>query len=164
MSLDRPLQDAIVRLLKRRPFYGQFLLQFRRRQQSGNRAVGVTIADAIPTLIVDPRRFALFAPLEQEALLEHLLKHILHLHPCRRRERNARHWDLTCDLAINPSIENLPPEAVLPHQFRLPEGLAAEEYYQRLIQLPQLGNQQNDGMGDQDQQQNPEQESAEQAQ
>lgn len=156
MSPDRPLQDAIVRLLKRRPFYGQFLLQFRRRQQSGNRAVGVTIADATPTLIVDPHRFALFSTAEQEALLEHLLKHILHLHPCRRRERNARHWDLACDLAINPSIENLPPEAVQPRRFRLTDGLAAEEYYQHLQQLPQLGNQPNDGMGDQEQQKNPE--------
>lgn len=164
MSPERPLQDAIVRLLKRRPFYGQFLLQFRRRQQSGSRAVGVTIADATPTLIIDPLRFARFSPLEQEALLEHLLKHVLHLHPCRRRERNDRYWDLACDLAINPSIEHLPPEAVLPHRFRLAENLAAEEYYQYLQQMPQLGNQPKDGMGDQGQQQTPELSSAEQDQ
>lgn len=162
MSPERPLQDAIVRLLKRRPFYGQFLLQFRRRQQSGSRAVAVTIADAAPTLIIDPRRFALFSPAEQEALLEHLLKHVLHLHPCRRRERNSRHWDLACDLAINPSIENLPPEAVLPHRLRLAEGLAAEDYYLRLQQMPQLGNQPADGSGDQQQQKNAEQNSADQ--
>lgn len=163
MSPERPLQDAIVRLLKRRQFYGQFLLQFRRRQQTGNRAVGVTISDATPTLTVDPERFALFAPEEQEALLEHLLKHVLHLHPCRRRERNARHWDLACDLAINPTIENLPPEAVQPHRFRLKEGLAAEDYYQLLLQLPQLGNIENDGAGDQQQQRNAERQSADQA-
>lgn len=163
MSPDRPLQDAIVRLLKRRVFYGQFLLQFRRRQQAGSRAVAVTIADATPTLIIDPRRFARFSPAEQEALLEHLLKHVLHLHPCRRRERNPRHWDLACDLAINPSIENLPPEAVQPDRFRLPENLAAEEYYQRVPQLPQLGNQPSDGCGDQQQQKHAEQDSAERA-
>ncbi len=163
MSPERPLQDAIVRLLKRRPFYGQFLLQFRRRQQTGNRAVGVTIADATPTLIVDPARFALFSPPEQEALLEHLLKHVLHLHPCRRRERNSRHWDLACDLAINPTIDNLPREAAQPQRFHLKEGLAAEEYYQFLQQLPQLGNQQNDGAGDQQQQRNAERQSADQA-
>ncbi len=145
----RPLEDCIVRLLKRRPFYGQFLLQFRRREASGAKAVAVTIADAIPTLIIDPERFALFSPDEQEALLEHLIKHVLHLHPCRRRERNPRHWDLACDLAINPTIENLPPEAVLPQKFRLPEGLAAEEYYSRLQQIPQLGKESGEGGGDQ---------------
>ena len=163
MSPDRPLQDAIVRLLKRRPFYGQFLLQFRRRQQSGNRAVAITIIDATPTLIIDLQRFSRFAPLEQEALLEHLLKHVLNLHPCRRRERNQRHWDLACDLAINPSIENLPPEAVLPQRFRLLPGLTAEEYYARLLQLPELGNQQGDGSGEQKQPKTAEQSSAERA-
>ncbi len=162
MSPERPLQDAIVRLLKRKPFYGQFLLQFRRRLARGDRAVAVTIADAAPTLIIDPRRFARFSAAEQEALLEHLLKHVLHLHPCRRRERNPRHWDLACDLAINPTIENLPPEAVLPHRFRLQEGLAAEEYYLALIQLPQLGDQDNAGGGDQ-KRSNAEQISADQA-
>ncbi len=161
MSPDRPLQDSIVRLLKRRPFYGQFLLQFRRRQQSGTHAVATSIIDATPTLIVDPRRFALFSTDEQEALLEHLLKHILHLHPCRRRDKNQRHWDLACDLAINPSIDNLPPEAVMPHRFRLPEGLAAEEYYWRLQQMPQMGNQQKDGAGASQQSTSAEQQSAE---
>ncbi|WP_245613556.1 vWA domain-containing protein [Pelobacter seleniigenes] len=142
MSPDplRPLQDAIVRLLKSRPFYGQFLLQFKRLPYAGNKAVAVTIADAIPTLLVNPQRFMLFAQAEQEALLEHLIKHTLHLHPCRRKERRARIWDLACDLAINPGIANLPREAVQPARLRLPEGLAAEEYYARLLQLPELGS------------------------
>ena len=147
MLPERPLQDAIVRLLKRRPFYGQFLLQFRRRLQPGDKALAVTIADAVPTLIIDPQRFAIFSPPEQEALLEHLLKHVLHLHPCRRSARNARHWDLACDLAINPGIDNLPPEAIQPARFKLPEGLAAEEYYARVLQLPLLGEAPGDGGG-----------------
>lgn len=143
----RPLQDAIVRLLKRRPFYGQFLLQFRRRQLSGEKAVAATISDAVPTLLINPERFALFSPSEQEALLEHLIKHILHLHPCRRRERISACWDLACDLAINPTIPGLPPEAPQPERLHLPGGLAAEEYYARLLQLPQLGNQRGTGNG-----------------
>lgn len=152
MSPDRVLQDAIIRLLKRRPFYGQFLLQFRRRVAQGERALAVTIVDAIPTLMIDPQRFVHFTPLEQEALLEHLIKHVLHLHPCRRRERNPRHWDLATDLAINPGIEHLPPEAIRPQRLRLPDGLAAEEYYARLHRLPQLGEVQGDGAGQQQRQ------------
>ena len=150
MSPDplRQLQDSIVRLLKYRPFYGHFLLQFRRRHFSGNKAVATTITDALPTLLVNPDRYALFSPAEQEALLEHLIKHILHLHPCRRRERSARQWDLACDLAINPGIANLPPEAVLPRRFRLADGLAAEEYYAKLLLIPELGNHQNSGAGE----------------
>ena len=144
----RQLQDTIVRLLKHRPFYGQFLLQFRRSPYTGEKAVATTIVDAVPTLMVDPQHFSVFSPAEQEALLEHLVKHILHLHPCRRRERHPRTWDLACDLAINPGIENLPREAVLPARLRLPDGLAAEEYYARLMLMPELGNQEGNGAGD----------------
>jgi predicted metal-dependent peptidase len=160
MSPERLLQDTIVRLLKRRPFYGQLLLQFRRRYQSGKRAVATTIIDATPTLIIDFQKYSQFNNGEQEALLEHLLKHIIHLHPCRRRSRNQRHWDLACDLAINPSIKNLPPEAVRPERFRLAPELSAEEYYAYLQQFPQLGNQQQDGAGDQEQPRTAEQKSA----
>jgi predicted metal-dependent peptidase len=147
----RPLQDACVRLLKRRPFYGQFLLQFRRRRYSGRKAVGVTLSDAVPTLLIDPLHFSDFNESEQEALLEHLLKHVLHLHPARRKGRHPRHWDLACDLAINPGITGLPGEAVQPQRFRLPIGLAAEEYYSRLLLIPELGAQDNAGQGDQQQ-------------
>lgn len=146
----RPLQDTIVRLLKNRPFYGQFLLQFRRRRHRGKKAVAVTLSDAVPTLAVDPDHFAIFSAEEQEALLEHLIKHILHLHPSRRKERHSRLWDLACDLAINPGIENLPREAPQPQRFRLPAGLSAEEYYANLQLMPQLGNQTGPGVGDQE--------------
>ncbi len=148
----RLLQDNIVRLLKDRPFYGQFLLQFRRQQlTNSDKAVAVTIADATPTISVNLEHFARFSPLEQQALLEHLIKHVLHLHPCRRRERQLRHWDLACDLAINPGIPNLPPEAAQPERLHLPPGLAAEEYYTRLIKIPQLGNQSSTGNGESEQ-------------
>lgn len=144
----RQLQDAIVRLLKQRPFYGHFLLQFRRRPWHGKKAVAVTIADAMPTLVVNNALFGNFSAAQQQALLEHLVKHILHLHPCRRRERDCRLWDLACDLAINPGIEHLPAEALQPQRFRLPAGLAAEEYYAQLLRMPQLGIEQGDGHGE----------------
>lgn len=144
----RLLEDTIVRLLKKRPFYGQFLLQFRRRPYQGKKAAAVTIIDALPTLMVSEALFGNYTTAEQEAILEHLIKHVLHLHPCRRRERQPRLWDRACDLAINPGIDDLPPEAVRPERLALPEGLAAEEYYNRLIVMPQLGNLQGDGNGD----------------
>ncbi len=144
----RLLESTIIRLLKNRPFYGQFLLQFRRRAYQGPKAVAVTLSDAIPTLMVAEQRFALFSALEQQALLEHLVKHILHLHPCRRKERDPKLWDLACDLAINPGIEHLPAEAPRPERLKLPVGLAAEEYYRQLLLIPQLGNQSGFGHGD----------------
>jgi len=144
----RQLEDAIVRLLKQRPFYGHFLLQCRRRSYQGRKAVAVTLSDALPTLMVSPQHFSLFSANEQQALLEHLVKHVLHLHPCRRKDRHPRLWDLACDLAINPGIDYMPAEAPRPERLKLAAGLAAEEYYDLLLLIPRLGDQLGDGHGD----------------
>jgi len=147
----RVLENAIVRLLRERPFYGHFLLGFRRREVSGSEAVGVTIRDGVPTLCCDPGRLEAFAPEERQALLEHVLKHVLHLHPARRRGRHSRDWDLACDLAVNPSIEHLPPQAALPEKFRLKPGLAAEEYFRLLRRGFDTGNLEGEGIGNAEQ-------------
>ena len=54
-------------------------------------------------------------------------------HPFRRGHRDAVLWNVACDLAINPDIAAMPLEAPRPKYFALPDGLAAEEYYQLLI-------------------------------
>jgi len=144
----RELEDAIVRLLKQRPFYGHFLLQFRRRSYQGRKAVAVTLIDALPTLMVSSQHFSLFSVDEQQALLEHLAKHVLHLHPCRRRDRHPKLWDLACDFAINPGIDFMPAEAPRPERLKLVPGLAAEEYYDQLLLIPGVGDQFGDSHGD----------------
>lgn len=143
----RELENAVVRLLKHRPFYGHLLLGFRRRSCQGRYPLGVTIRDGVPTLEVQPELFAAQEPAVQTALLEHVLKHILHLHPVRRKGRHSHDWDLACDLAINPSIADLPPGAAMPARLRLEEGLAAEEYYRLLAPPFDTGNQEGQGLG-----------------
>lgn len=143
----RILENAIVRLLRERPFYGHFLLGFRRCQVSGGEALGAIIRDGVPTLCCDPQRLAAFAPEQRQALLEHVLKHILHLHPARRKGRHARDWDLACDLAVNPSIDHLPLQAALPERLHLEPGRAAEEYFRLLRRLFDTGNLEGEGIG-----------------
>lgn len=147
----RALENAIVRLLMRRPFYGHLLLNLRRRSGAAEAAVGITISHGVPTLCLDEARFALFAAAEQEALLEHLLKHLLHLHPLRRKERHGGTWDLACDLAINPTIANLPAGAARPERYRLVDNQAAEEYYQHLRRPLETGNLAGEGFGNAEQ-------------
>jgi len=142
------LENAIVRLLKSRPFYGHLLLNLRREalyDQTKN--AGITIRDGIPVLSVACEAFSSLQPLQQEALLEHLLKHLLHLHPLRRRERNPHDWDVACDLAINPGIDNLPPGALQPANYRMEAGLAAEEYYDLIVPPFDFGNASGSGAG-----------------
>lgn len=143
----RQLENAVVRLLKHRPFYGHLLLGFRRCLSQGPHPLGVTLRDGVPTLEVQPELFAAAEPAVQTALLEHGLKHILHLHPVRRKGRHSHDWDIACDLAINPTIADLPPGAALPGRLRLEEGLAAEEYYRLLAPLFDTGNQEGQGLG-----------------
>lgn len=144
-----PLENAVVRLLRERPFYGHFILNLRREQRSLNgKPAGVTIRDGIPILAVDHDHFRVLSPSEQRGVLEHLVKHLLHLHPLRRKGRNQHDWDIACDLAINPGIADLPDDALLPAYYDVPEGLAAEEYYQRLVSPFDTGNLDGSGYGD----------------
>jgi predicted metal-dependent peptidase len=142
------LQNAVVRLLRERPFYGHFILNLRREERPlEGKPAGVTIRNGTPTLACDPARFGLLTPGEQRAVLEHLVKHLLHLHMLRRKGRNPHDWDVACDLAVNPGTEGLPEEALYPAQFGMEEGLAAEEYYAALVRPFDIGNLEGSGFG-----------------
>jgi predicted metal-dependent peptidase len=145
--MNRPLENAIVRLLKRRPFYGQFILNFHREERAGDHPLGVTVRNGVPLLAVTGDRFAAVPPEAQEALLEHAVKHLLHLHMARRKGRNRRDWDVACDMAVNQTIADLPPDALLPDRFGLPDGLAAEEYYRLIAARFDTGNMEGGGIG-----------------
>ena len=104
--------------------------------------------DGIPILAVDPACFTTLAPPQQRSLLEHLVKHLVHLHPLRRKGRNQHDWDIASDLAVNPGIADLPDDALFPARYNAPEGLAAEEYYQLLVPPFDTGNLDGSGYGD----------------
>ena len=143
------LQNAIVRLLRDKPFYGHFLLNLRRAENTGSpHPAGVTVRDGIATLSINPPLFERYPAPQQTALLEHLVKHLLHLHPLRRKERNAHDWDVCCDLAINPTIDGLPDDALLPEMYGQVDGLAAEEYFDLLVPPFDAGNLDGSGYGD----------------
>jgi predicted metal-dependent peptidase len=146
------LENAVVRLLRERPFYGHFLLNLRREERAlGGKPAGVTVRDGIPILSVDPAYLETLPAPQQCALLEHLVKHLLHLHPLRRKDRNAHDWDLACDLAINPGLPELPQGAIYPAQYGMADGLAAEDYYDHLARPFDVGNLAGSGFGDAEQ-------------
>nr|WP_279342353.1 VWA-like domain-containing protein [Geotalea sp. SG265] len=142
------MENAVIRLLKQYPFYGQFLLNFHRQQVDSKEPLGVTIRGGVPVLTFNGSCFAKLQPREQEALLQHGVKHVLHLHMLRRKGRNGHDWDIACDLAVNPGIEGLPEEAAYPALFGQPDSLAAEEYYARLTSRFDMGNLAGGGIGD----------------
>jgi predicted metal-dependent peptidase len=144
---QRVIENAVVRLLKCRPFYGHLLLGFRRRLVSGRSPVGVTVVNGTPTLAVEPNIFSEYSADHQQALLEHAIKHLLHLHPVRGRGVHRLTWDVATDLAINPYIEKMPSEAPRPETFKLSVGLAAEEYARLLTPYFDIGSLDGEGIG-----------------
>ena len=144
---SRTLENAVVRLLKERPFYGHFILQLHRETAVAPHPVGATIRGGTPILAVNEALFDKLSPTVQEALLEHCVKHLLHLHMSRRKGRNSFCWDIACDLAINPTIGGLPSESAVPGHYGQPEGLAAEEYYALLVPRFDIGNLSGAGVG-----------------
>ncbi|HIJ94542.1 MAG TPA: hypothetical protein HPP94_02125 [Desulfuromonadales bacterium] len=147
--LSTTLENAIIRLLRERPFYGHFILNLRReRRPLQGKAAAVTVRDGIPVLAVAAEPFTALSAQQQRVLLEHLVKHLLHLHPLRRKGRNQHDWDISCDLAINPGIVDLPEDALLPEYYGADDGLSAEEYYQQLVPSFDAGNLEGSGFGD----------------
>jgi len=140
------LENAIVRLLRERPFYGHLLVGLR-KSAGGDAPLGITLRESIPTLTVNERLFSTCPPETRGALLEHCILHLLHLHPSRRKERSRHDWDLSCDLAINDLIDNMPEQAPRADYFSLPVGLAAEEYYRLLVDPFDTGNIAGSGCG-----------------
>lgn len=141
------LENAVVRLLKQRPFYGMFLLNLHRELSAIGHPIGVTIRRGLPTLTVNEKKFAEFSPEEQEAMLEHSVRHLLHLHMLRRKGRNSHCWDICSDIAINPFIAGMPAGSPLPADYRAVPGLAAEEYYALLVPRFDTGNLSGEGIG-----------------
>lgn len=147
--MNRAVENAIVRLLRERPFYGHFILNLRREEgRLDGKPAGVTIRNGMPVMSVDPELFALYSRRGQQAVLEHLVRHLLHLHMLRCKGRNRHDWDICSDLALNSGIEELPPDAVLPEDYGVQDGLAAEEYYDLLARPFDTGNLDGSGYGD----------------
>lgn len=145
--MNRILENAVIRLLKSRPFYGHLLLACHRREGEGKYPLGITISGGTPTLACNPSIFRDLQPKAQEALLEHAVKHLLHLHMARRKGRNPHDWDIACDLAVNPTVEGVPEDALIPERFGFPDGLAAEEYYALLVPPFDTGSLEGAGIG-----------------
>lgn len=143
----RSLQDAIIRLLREYPFYGHLLLACRRDPITGGEPLGITIRGGVATILCNEPLFADLDHAVQGGLLRHVIRHLLHLHPVRRKERHLRDWDIACDLAVNGDLPFLPPGAVRPADAGLPEGLAAEEYYDLVAARFDTGNLDGSGYG-----------------
>lgn len=90
-------------------------------------------------MVVNPQWWEQLSKANKLAVFVHEILHCANQHMVRCEGREPAFWNMACDLAINNIIAaagfSLPDGALFPREFGLPEGLAAEEYY-NLLSLP----------------------------
>ncbi|PIQ87518.1 MAG: hypothetical protein COV74_00155 [Candidatus Omnitrophica bacterium CG11_big_fil_rev_8_21_14_0_20_45_26] len=126
------IEKMIVSLIKTKPFYAHFLQQMNRIETEKIATLGVNITKRI-NLFFNPSFLKRLNTRERVACLEHEVLHLLNLHLFRGEDKEKRIFNVACDLAINPFIENLPDGVLMPKTFGFDEGQTAEWYYKKLI-------------------------------
>jgi len=143
---------ARIRLSETRPYISHALFAITMRPLPGLGTIGV---DRHWRLVYDPATVVTWTVPEVAGVLYHEVWHLLRDHAGRAAGRDAQVWNLACDAEINDDLRDemkddrrpggpaflLPGQPVLPASFGMPDGLTAEEYYDRLVkeQAPQPG-------------------------
>ena len=135
---------ARFRLSEKRPYISHALFAITMRPLPGHGTVGV---DRHWRLVYDPATVAAWTVPEVAGVLYHEVWHLLRDHAGRGAGRDSQAWNLACDAEINDDLKDemkddvrqgtfafkLPGDPVLPASFGMPDGLTAEEYYDRLV-------------------------------
>ena len=143
---------ARIRITELRPYISHALFAITTRPLPGLGTIGV---DRHWRLVYDPATVVTWTVPEVAGVLDHEVWHLLRDHAGRAAGRDAQVWNLACDAEINDDLRDemnyderqggpaflLPGQPVLPASFGMPDGLTAEEYYDRLVkeQAPQSG-------------------------
>lgn len=135
------MKAAIARATLDRPYYATALWALKLVAVEGlaASAPGPAGVDEKWRLYYDPDVVAQW-PIGQRAFLViHEVEHLLRRHAdrCRAMGAESMRWNIAADLEINSGKQHsgsleLPQGVLVPGLFGLPEGLLAEEYYQRL--------------------------------
>lgn len=146
------LSRAIIRLFETERFYAEIVLDMKRVFVKDGAVAGVCIRDGIE-LHINSKLFCELSEPAQVAILKHECGHLLHDHIPRcmalSPETYAKKKDLTgniiagmqhqviniaADMAINPSIPDVPEWGAFPKKFDLQDGESMEWYFSKLKQ------------------------------
>src|SRR6266478_3281441 len=120
------IQKARTALLLDHPFFGSLLFRL------GGRASGSiqTMATDGVSLFYNPEFVETLNAAELAGVLAHEVMHPALQHHTRRGDRDRERWNMACDYAINPLLQDaglrLPKDVLIDHRFR---GMSAERIY-----------------------------------
>lgn len=135
LTVDEKLSAAFMAAYRAYPYFASGLVLLVRRVVEFPEASMAVTRDGI--LLVDPRFVTEWEVVQLGEVLVHELQHLLRDHAGRSDVVPAVdrfRWNVAADCEINCGLQRdkLPGDPCLPAKFRLPDGLLAEEYYERL--------------------------------
>lgn len=107
----KSFEKAVIRLLKKERFYGNFILNMKRIFTNKVPTAGVSVTDQM-NLYVNPDFFNGLTSIQQEELLKHEAMHLINGHIFRSKEMNVgksqhKDWNIACDIPINSPLTSL---------------------------------------------------------
>jgi predicted metal-dependent peptidase len=155
MALPKAIQTARLFLASEHPYVAGVLWNLRPVEKPGIATLGV---DEHWRLYYDPAIESKWTEEEITGVLFHEVNHILRDHVLEHRAKpfmhcfppqptcsgcaeHAQRWNWAGDAEINPGLKKLgfklPEEGIFPSKFGLPDGLLAEEYFDKFQQQKQ---------------------------
>jgi len=138
LTIDERLGAAFMSAFSSYPYFASGLAILVRRVVEIPSATMAVTRDGI--LLIDPRFLVEYGARQLAEVLVHELQHLIRNHGERADLIPAvdpYRWNVAADCEINCGLRRdlLPGDPCLPEKFKLPDGLLAEDYYERLPEL-----------------------------
>lgn len=141
MSLTDPyhvLAAARLIIYEKAPYFKAGILNLVPRARPG---LGTFATTKHWIMLWDPAKAVEWGPEKTAAVMVHELWHCIRDHHARFEGPSVEKTIANCamDLSINPGVKQmgftLPDTVVMPDQFKLPDNLTAEQYYEKLMKM-----------------------------
>ena len=129
------MQVTLKLLLMRQPVCALLIKRSIIRYDLNVNTSGVRmLADGVPEFVFNPKYFFSLTQNHKIGLLWHQCLHLLGNQFYKAQHLNKEIANIALDLYVNQFIDEqfLPPEALLPQDFKLEEGLSFEQYYKAI--------------------------------
>lgn len=135
MKARERIVSARAKMLLHYPFFGSILLRLRLVEDADGTRCDTCGTDGT-MLIYHPPFIESLNQNQLIGLLAHEVMHIICLHPYRTKWRSHEHFNVACDFAINPDLEDmgftLPPDGCVDREYQRNRN-ASEEIYSLLF-------------------------------
>ncbi len=133
------IQDVIVHLLLKQPFYGYIASTLAPLESQDTPNIGILLKPT-PRIIYNTEWYENLKIDHAMGALIHELLHLLLLHPYRKGDRDGKLWAAACDMAVNEHIDLnlLPQESITVQKIGLEinqtlERFKSAEFYYEII-------------------------------